>query len=64
MSTESNKDIVGRLFDEVFNQGKLDVIDELVSKDVVSHEPAELELDVQPTKGIVVFSSFQKLCPA
>lgn len=39
MSTESNKAILRRLDDEVFNQGNLSIIDEVVSADFVNHDP-------------------------
>ena len=38
MSTEQNKQLVRRLVEEVFNQKKIDVIEELVSPDFVEHE--------------------------
>lgn len=34
----SNKDAVRRFYEEVVNQGKIELIDELVSPDVVEHE--------------------------
>ena len=37
MSTETNKAIARRVFEEVFNAGNLDLIDELASADVVIH---------------------------
>jgi predicted ester cyclase len=39
MSTESNKVILRRLDDEVFNHGNLSIIDEAVSADFVNHDP-------------------------
>ena len=39
MGVEQNKAIVTRVFDEVVNQGQLDVIPELYSPDVVDHDP-------------------------
>ena len=39
MSTESNKEICRRFFDQVHNRHNLQVIDELVAADVVSHSP-------------------------
>jgi steroid delta-isomerase-like uncharacterized protein len=39
MSTE-NLALARRVIDEVFNAGKLDVIDELVTDDYVGHDPA------------------------
>lgn len=35
---EQTKAITRRLFDEVFNHGRLDLIDELVAEDAVEHE--------------------------
>ena len=43
MSTEDNKAIVRRLFDEAWNQGNLDVVDELVAPDYVLHAYSEDE---------------------
>jgi len=37
MSTDENKRLVKRFVDEVFGQGQLDSIDELVAPDFVSH---------------------------
>jgi steroid delta-isomerase-like uncharacterized protein len=38
MSTEQNKQLVRRLVEEVINQGKLDVIEELIAPEFVEHE--------------------------
>ena len=40
MSTEENKTIIRRLFEEVANGHNLDVLDELVAEDVVNHAAA------------------------
>lgn len=40
MSTEQNKQLVQRLIEEVINQGKIDVIEELFTPDFVEHEAA------------------------
>ena len=40
MSVESNKTILRRFFKELFNEGKLDVADEIVAEDYVNHNPA------------------------
>jgi steroid delta-isomerase-like uncharacterized protein len=37
MSLEANKAVARRFFDEVFNQGKLDVLDEIFSPNYVNH---------------------------
>jgi predicted ester cyclase len=36
---EANKAVVRRVFEEVVNQGRLDVIDEIYSPEVVDHDP-------------------------
>jgi steroid delta-isomerase-like uncharacterized protein len=36
---ESNKEIVRRYYDEVFNQRKVDLVDELAVEDYVEHDP-------------------------
>jgi steroid delta-isomerase-like uncharacterized protein len=38
--SEENKRLVRRLIDEVWNQGKLDVIEELVARGYVRHDPS------------------------
>jgi len=40
-----NKAVVSRLFDEVYNRGDLDALDELLSPDFVGDDP-------RPTPGI------------
>ena len=42
VSAEDNKAVVRRLIEEVYNEGNLDVVDELVAPDVFNH-PAVLE---------------------
>ena len=37
MSAEDNKAVVRRLIDEVYNEGNLDVVDELVAPDIFDH---------------------------
>ncbi len=37
MSAEDNKTLIRRLVDEVYNEGNLDVVDELVAPDVFNH---------------------------
>jgi steroid delta-isomerase-like uncharacterized protein len=43
MSAEANAATARRVLDEVFNQGKVEVLDEICSPDHVSHDPAEPE---------------------
>jgi steroid delta-isomerase-like uncharacterized protein len=40
MSIKDNKVIIRRFFDEVFNQGNMEVIDELVARDVSGQDAA------------------------
>src|SRR3712207_2245572 len=37
MSTEANKALARRFYDEVLSQGKLDVVDDLVAEGFISH---------------------------
>jgi steroid delta-isomerase-like uncharacterized protein len=43
MSAEANAAAARRVVEEAFNQGRLEVFDEVCSPDVVSHDPAEPE---------------------
>ena len=45
---ESNKALVRRLYEEGFNEGNLDVVDELVAPDVVTHDPIILDAPTGP----------------
>ena len=38
MSVKLNKAVINRLFAEVFNQGQVDAIDELVAENVIGHD--------------------------
>ena len=38
MSAEANKAVIRRLFEEVFNRGDVDVIDEIVAEDALGHD--------------------------
>jgi len=48
VSTEENKRISWRLQEEVFGQGKLESVDELLAPDYVSHAPGDSELSRGP----------------
>ena len=54
MSAEENKAIVRRVFEEVWNKGNLDIIDELVASDFVRHDPASPE-EIRGREGIKPF---------
>jgi predicted ester cyclase len=45
---EANKTLVRRLYEEGFNRGNLDVVDELVAPDVVTHDPIILDAPTGP----------------
>ena len=53
MSTESNKAIVRRYFEEVLDKSKLDILDEIVATDCVIHRPETSE----PIRGLEAFRS-------
>jgi predicted ester cyclase len=44
----SNKALVRRLYEEGFNAGKLDVVDQLVAPDIVTHNPIILDAPTGP----------------
>ena len=54
-TTEENKVVVQRLIEEVYNQGNLDLLDELLSPNMVEDHP--LPLDSRIDSEII-------LCPA
>jgi hypothetical protein len=41
VAVEENKAVIRRLFDEVYNDQNLDVLNELVADDVVNHSATE-----------------------
>ena len=54
MSTEENKAIARRVFEEGWNQGKLDVIDEIVTSDYLLRDPSMPE-DIRGPEGFKQF---------
>ncbi len=48
MSTEENKAIVRRFYEEVMNQGDLSVVDEIVAPHMVDHSPGYPEYHTGP----------------
>jgi len=45
---DANKALVRRLYEEGFNKGNLDVVDEVVAPDVVTHDPIILDAPTGP----------------
>jgi steroid delta-isomerase-like uncharacterized protein len=52
--SEQNKAISRRLVEEAFNEGKLEVVDELVASDFVNHDPSSPE-DLRGPEGLKAF---------
>lgn len=50
--SEQNKTIVRRAFEEVYNRGNLDIVDELVSSDFVVHASSE---DIHGPTGLKLY---------
>jgi predicted SnoaL-like aldol condensation-catalyzing enzyme len=61
MSTEENKVLLRRLFEEVWNQGNLATVDELLAADYVLHDPAQLIRGPEGFKAYV--SAFRAAFP-
>jgi steroid delta-isomerase-like uncharacterized protein len=55
MPAEENRAAVRRFFEEAFNRGKLEVLDELIAADAVTHDPASPQYTGGPesAKGFV-----------
>jgi steroid delta-isomerase-like uncharacterized protein len=51
VSAEENKALVRRSFEEVFNQGNLDAVEELFAPDYVLHDPTSPE-EIRGTEGM------------
>jgi steroid delta-isomerase-like uncharacterized protein len=50
VNADANKALVRRLFDEVYNQGRVEAADELIAQGYISHN--RLELEVLGPEGI------------
>ncbi|HXZ05639.1 MAG TPA: ester cyclase [Ktedonobacteraceae bacterium] len=61
MSTEENKALLRRLFEEVWNQGNLATVDELLAPDYVLNDPALLVRGPEGFKAYV--SAFRSAFP-
>jgi hypothetical protein len=63
VSTEENKRISWRLQEEVFGQGKLKSVDELLAPDYVSHAPGDPELSRGPEDIKRSYAPITRLSP-
>jgi len=61
MSTQENKALLQRLYEEVWNQGNLATVDELLAADYVLHDPAHLVRGQEGFKAYV--SAFRAAFP-
>jgi len=59
MSIEQNKVIIRRIWQEIFNEGKLDLIDELYDKSYIYHGPGGQKL-----KGLDGLKRYKKSFPS
>ena len=59
MSGEENKVLLQRAYEQIFNQGNLDQIEEFVSTDLVDHEPPPPGMEC--LEGIEVLRQFVKV---
>ncbi len=58
MSAEENKAVIRRLFEEVYNDHNMDVLDELVAEDVVNHSAvAEHQRGIEGFKHVMEWGS-------
>lgn len=63
MSAENNRALAQRFYDEVVNEGNLDLIDELVAEDFVDHEGFPGIPNTGPEAVRAVFSMFLAAFP-
>jgi predicted SnoaL-like aldol condensation-catalyzing enzyme len=56
MSVEQNEDVVRRIWEEIFNEGRVDLIDELYDANYVYHGPGDQEL-----KGLEGLGEYKRL---
>lgn len=53
MSTEQNKAVAHRWYEEVFSAGKLELVNELIAPDFVEHDASNPSLDREGVKQLV-----------
>jgi steroid delta-isomerase-like uncharacterized protein len=59
VSAEENKALVRRSFEEVFNQGNLDAVEEIFAPDYVLHDPTSPE-EIRGTEGMRQYVSMYR----
>jgi predicted ester cyclase len=60
---EQNKQTVQRLLDQAFNQGNLDVVDEVTSPESISHDPAQGADDQSPAETREMIAGYREAFP-
>ena len=63
MSTEANKSILHRYFEEAWNRGQLDVLDDIVAAHYVNHDPAVPGLPPGPDGLKAIMTGFRVAFP-
>ena len=63
MSTEANKSILRRYFEEAWNRGQLDVLDDIVAAHYVNHDPAVPGLPPGPDGLKAIMTGFRVAFP-
>lgn len=63
MSTEVNKSILRRYFEEAWNEGRLEMLDEIVAPNYVNHDPAVPGLPPGPEGLKPIIAGFRAAFP-
>jgi steroid delta-isomerase-like uncharacterized protein len=63
MSTEANKSILRRYFEEAWNRNQLDVLDDIVADNYVNHDPAVPGLPPGPDGLKAIMAGFRAAFP-
>lgn len=64
MAFSNNTQIVRRLLDEVFSQGKYDVIDQLVAPDCIEHQNGVQGIGIAAVLGVATGATILTAAPA
>jgi steroid delta-isomerase-like uncharacterized protein len=63
MSLDRNKTIIRRYFDEAWNQGRLDLLDEIIAPNYINHDPAVPGLPAGPQGLKPILAGFRAAFP-